>query len=85
MLPLQINAVTGRKMKAVEIDTYGSSKILVYRDVLDPVPALGEVVADIYAASVNPVDWKIRNGERQGSLDLNFPHSTGSRTSRKDS
>ena len=44
---------------------------------MDPVPGPGEVVADIYAASVNPVDWKIRNGERQASLHLKFPHVLG--------
>jgi len=77
MLSSQINAVTGKKMKAVEIDTYGSSETLKYRDVLDPVPGPGEVVANIYAASVNPVDWKIRNGERQASLHLKFPHVLG--------
>ncbi|MBT5240397.1 MAG: NADP-dependent oxidoreductase [Rhodospirillaceae bacterium] len=64
-------------MKAVEIDSYGGSEVLVYRDVMDPVPGPGEVVADIYAASVNPVDWKVRNGERQASLHLKFPHVLG--------
>ena len=64
-------------MKAIEIDSYGGSEVLVYRDVMNPVPRAGEVVADIYAASVNPVDWKVRNGERQASLHLKFPHVLG--------
>ncbi|MGB0576425.1 MAG: NADP-dependent oxidoreductase [Alphaproteobacteria bacterium] len=64
-------------MKAVEIDSYGGPEVLKFRDVLDPVPRAGEVVADIYAASVNPVDWKVRNGERQASLHLQFPHVLG--------
>ena len=64
-------------MKAVEIDNYGGVEVLALRDVLDPVPGPGEVVADIYAASVNPVDWKVRNGERQAALKLKFPHILG--------
>ncbi len=64
-------------MKAVEIDNYGGVEVLAFRNVLDPVPGPGEVVADIHAASVNPVDWKIRNGERQAALRLNFPHVLG--------
>ncbi|NKB20569.1 MAG: zinc-binding dehydrogenase [Alphaproteobacteria bacterium] len=64
-------------MKAVEIDAYGGADVLTYRNVMDPVPGPGEVVADIYAASVNPVDWKVRNGERQANLHLKFPHVLG--------
>lgn len=64
-------------MRAVEIDNYGGVEVLTYRNVTDPVPESGEIVADIYAASVNPVDWKIRNGERQLSLHIKFPHILG--------
>ena len=47
------------------------------RDVIDPVAGAGELVVDIYAASVNPVDWKIRNGARKDNLFLDFPYTPG--------
>ena len=64
-------------MKAIQVDAYGGPEVLQLRDVIDPVAAAGEVVVDIHAASVNPVDWKIRNGERQDRVFLEFPYTPG--------
>jgi len=64
-------------MKAIQLDAYGGPEVLQLRDVIDPVAGAGELVVDIYAASVNPVDWKIRNGARKDNLALNFPYTPG--------
>jgi len=64
-------------MKAIQVDAYGGPEVLQLRDVIDPVAAAGEVVVDIHAASVNPVDWKIRNGARKDNLFLEFPYTPG--------
>lgn len=50
-------------MKAVRIHEYGSVDVLTIEDV--PVPAIAddEVLIKVFAASVNPVDWKIREGK----------------------
>ena len=64
-------------MKANQIDAYGGPEVLQLRDVIDPVAGAGELVVDIYAASVNPVDWKIRNGARKDNLFLDFPYTPG--------
>ena len=64
-------------MKAIQLDSYGGPEVLELRNVIDPVAGAGELVVDIYAASVNPVDWKIRNGARKANLELNFPYTPG--------
>lgn len=49
-------------MKAIRIHNYGGPEVLVYEDA--PVPELkaGEVLIRVYAAGVNPLDWKVRQG-----------------------
>ena len=64
-------------MKAIQLDAYGGPEMLQLRDVIDPVAGAGELLVDIHAASVNPVDWKIRNGARQDNLFLDFPYTPG--------
>lgn len=48
-------------MKAFAIEHYKDDVVL--RDLPKPEPREGEVLVEIYAASVNPVDIKIKNGE----------------------
>jgi NADPH:quinone reductase-like Zn-dependent oxidoreductase len=50
-------------MKAAFIEQYGGPEVLKYGDLPDPVPAAGEVVIDVAAASVNAADWKVRAGQ----------------------
>jgi NADPH:quinone reductase-like Zn-dependent oxidoreductase len=60
-------------MKAVRIHTYGGPEVLVYEEVLRPQPAAGEVLVRVEAASVNPVDWKIREGYLREMLPHRLP------------
>lgn len=48
-------------MKAFAIEHYKDDVVL--RDLPKPEPREGEVLVEIYAASLNPVDIKIKNGE----------------------
>ena len=52
-------------MKAVVINEYGNNDVVQYLDVERPEPKAGEVLLQIHAAGVNPVDWKIRDGAGQ--------------------
>src|SRR5580700_4130340 len=49
-------------MKAVRIHVFGGPEVLVYEDVPRPVPGDSEILVRVYAAGVNPIDWKIREG-----------------------
>jgi NADPH:quinone reductase-like Zn-dependent oxidoreductase len=49
-------------MKAIRIHGFGDPEVLELDDVPIPQPAEGELLVRIHAASVNPVDYKIRRG-----------------------
>ena len=54
-------------MKAVFIERFGGPEVLKYGDLPDPVAGPGEVVVDVFAASLNGVDWKVRAGQYKNS------------------
>ena len=64
-------------MKAIAYDDYGGPEVLTLRDLPDPAPGDDDVLIEVHAASVNPLDWKIREGMMRQSLDLPFPFSPG--------
>ncbi|HET9107074.1 MAG TPA: alcohol dehydrogenase catalytic domain-containing protein, partial [Steroidobacteraceae bacterium] len=49
-------------MKAVRIRSFGGPEVLELADVEKPTPKDDEVLIRVRAASVNPVDYKIRSG-----------------------
>jgi NADPH:quinone reductase-like Zn-dependent oxidoreductase len=49
-------------MKAIRIHRFGGPEILELEDVPVPEPGESELLIHIHAASVNPVDYKIRRG-----------------------
>src|SRR6516162_6763654 len=49
-------------MKAVYIQKFGGPEVLQYGDLTDPSAGPGQIVVDIFAASVNGADWKVRAG-----------------------
>jgi len=64
-------------MKAVRMYSYGGSEVLVYEDVPKPQPGADEVLIRIYAATVNSVDWKIRDGYGKDRYGHQLPHILG--------
>jgi NADPH:quinone reductase-like Zn-dependent oxidoreductase len=62
-------------LKACFFRRYGGPEVLEYGELPDPVPAAGEVLVDIHAASVNAADWKMRAGQYGASIG--FPHVPG--------
>jgi NADPH:quinone reductase-like Zn-dependent oxidoreductase len=62
-------------MKASFFRQHGGPEVLEYGELPDPVPAAGEVLVDIHAASVNAADWKMRSGSYAAKVPL--PHIPG--------
>ncbi|WP_228056419.1 NAD(P)-dependent alcohol dehydrogenase, partial [Microcoleus sp. LEGE 07076] len=65
-------------MKAVVFDRYGSVDVLQYRELSKPIAKSNELLVRVRASSVNPVDWKIRQGHLQLLTGFNFPRTVGS-------
>lgn len=60
-------------MRAMAIEAYGGPERLRLMDLPVPVPGEEEVLIEIVCASVNPVDWKIREGQLKDRLPNVFP------------
>ena len=65
-------------MRAVQIRSYGGPEVLSVNDVdFAATPGPGQVLVDVAAAGVNPVDWKIREGYMKDLMPLEFPVTLG--------
>ena len=50
-------------MRAIRFHHYGSADELKLETLPVPTPAAGEVLVQVRAAAMNPVDWKVRSGK----------------------
>lgn len=50
-------------MKAFVYTEYGPPDVLHFTDITKPAPADNEVLIEVYAASVNPIDWHLMRGK----------------------
>jgi NADPH:quinone reductase-like Zn-dependent oxidoreductase len=65
-------------MKAVVLHEYGGPENLKFEDgVREPQVSGDTVLIAAAAASVNPIDWKVRSGARQKDFPLNLPSILG--------
>lgn len=64
-------------MKAVRIHDYGHGKVMAYEEAPVPDISPNEVLVRIVAASVNPVDWKIREGHLKQMIPYPLPLTLG--------
>ena len=65
-------------MKAVILEEYGGPEKLKFKDdVPDPQVSGNTVLIAAAAASVNPIDWKMRSGSRKKDFPLSFPAILG--------
>jgi NADPH:quinone reductase and related Zn-dependent oxidoreductases len=63
----------GELMKAIRIHGYGGSEVLKYEDAPRPHPKVGEVLIRVYAAGVNPFDWKVCAGHMKDFVQHKLP------------
>lgn len=60
-------------MRAVVIDEYGNKDKLHMENIEIPEIADDEVLVEVKATSVNPIDWKLREGYLAEMIPLKFP------------
>lgn len=66
-------------MKSAQIKSYGGSEVVEINQGTPALndPSAGKILVDVKAASVNPADWKIREGYFQQMTPLQFPSTLG--------
>lgn len=60
-------------MRAIAYDRYGGPEVLQLVDLPTPKVGPDSVLVRVHATSVNPVDWKVREGGLDGLMDAVFP------------
>lgn len=60
-------------MKAIVIKRYGGAEELEELDMPQPVPNDDQVLIEMHATSINPIDWKLRQGYLKEMIPLEFP------------
>jgi len=64
-------------MRAWRIRAYGGPEVMALEEAPVPRPGPGQLLIRVRAASVNPIDWKMRRGLLAGTFPLAFPRTLG--------
>jgi NADPH:quinone reductase-like Zn-dependent oxidoreductase len=65
-------------MKAARIDRYGGPEVIeVVANADRPIVQRGQLLVQVWAASLNPVDTVLRSGQMQKMMPLQFPATLG--------
>ncbi|MCZ2259776.1 NADP-dependent oxidoreductase [Sporosarcina sp. G11-34] len=60
-------------MKAIVIEQYGGAEELVEKELPKPVIQDNQVLIEMRATSINPIDWKVREGYLKEMIPFEFP------------
>jgi len=64
-------------MRALRIHSYGGPEVMRLEKAPVPVAGAGHVLVPVRAASVNPIDWKMRRGLMEKVFPITFPRILG--------
>jgi len=64
-------------MKAYYSTAYGNSEASLLGELPDPVAGPGQILVEIKAVTINPVDWKIKQGAARLITGFRFPRIFG--------
>ena len=64
-------------MKAAWYNRYGGPEVIKINNAPKPSAGSGQVLVEVYAASLNPFDWKLRAGYMKEMIPLKFPFTIG--------
>ena len=65
-------------MKALLLERYGKNQAFAFADIQCPVPKPNEILVQVYAAGLNPIDNKIPTGSFKPILPYRLPITLGS-------
>ncbi|MEU6197168.1 NADP-dependent oxidoreductase [Streptomyces sp. NPDC047061] len=68
---------TAQGFTAYGFTAYGGPETQRFLELPMPVPGPDELLVEVYAAGVNPVDWKVRAGMHRAFLHLDLPAALG--------
>jgi len=60
-------------MKAIVIEQYGGKEQLKEKEMDQPIPGDNQVIVKLHATSINPIDWKLREGYLKAMIPFEFP------------
>ena len=65
-------------MRAIRVNDYGGPELVLrMEEAPTPQPQAGQVLVKLFAAGVNPADWKYRSGMMKNFMPLRFPWTPG--------
>jgi NADPH:quinone reductase-like Zn-dependent oxidoreductase len=64
-------------MRRVSFSEFGGPEVLQVVEVEKPLPAAGQIRIAVRATSINPVDWRIREGSYRTAASVVFPSGIG--------
>lgn len=64
-------------MKRIQYDMYGGPEQMRIEDFELAMPGKGEVAVRVKSAAINPIDWKLRNGQMKIVTGNVFPRAMG--------
>mgnify|MGYP003113865143 CR=1 FL=1 len=64
-------------MQAMVYDDYGDASVLHAAEIPPPERLPGQILIEMHALSVNPIDYRLRRGEMKGLLPGGFPRIPG--------
>jgi alcohol dehydrogenase len=73
--------VTVDQMQAFVFSRYGGPEVMALRDLPVPAPGPGEVLIRVHAAGLNPIDYKLREGQMRAIYRYRFPVVAGNELS----
>ena len=68
-------------MKAIQFSQYGKANVLEIKDVKIPTINAGQILVQVKAFGINPIDWKLRSGAMKAFISLPLPFILGSEVS----
>lgn len=64
-------------MKAAQINQYGDTSVIEIKEINRPSVGQGQVLVEVHASSINPIDTILRTGVVRAAMPLTFPATIG--------